>query len=95
MRQIYEQAQQVLIWLGDTGIGERIAMQSLANTSGSLSVRMKVCNTERKFGLGKGLRDRVSQSVSGEWDARALEVGELNYLIESGGGECGLSKNWC
>ncbi len=82
MRQIYEQAQQVLIWLGDTGIGERIAMQSLANTGGSLSVRMKVWNTERKFGLGKRLRDRVSQSVSGEWDARALEVGELAQLLD-------------
>lgn len=81
MRQIYEQAQQVLIWLGDTGIGERIAMQSLANISGSFSVRMKVWNTERKFGLGKGLRDRVSQSVSGEWDARALEVGELAQIL--------------
>lgn len=82
MRQIYEQAQQVLIWLGDTGIGERIAMQSLAIKSGSFSVRMKVWNTERKFGLGKGLRDRVSQSVSGEWDARALEVGELAQLLD-------------
>ena len=82
MRQIYEQAQQVLIWLGDTRIGERIAMQSLAIKSGTFSVRMKVWITERKFRLGKGLRDRVSQSVSGEWDARALEVGELAQLLD-------------
>lgn len=39
-------------------------------------------NTERKFGLEKGLRVSVSQSVSGDWDIRALEVGELAQLLD-------------
>lgn len=82
MRQIYEQAQQVLIWLGATGIGERIAMKSIANPSGGFSLRMKTWNTIRKFGLGKGLRDRMSQYSSGEWDFLALEVGELAQLLD-------------
>lgn len=43
---------------------------------------MKMWNTERKFGLGKGLRGRVSQSVSGDWDICALEVGELAQLLD-------------
>lgn len=36
----------------------------------------------RKFGLAKGLRDRVPQYVSGEWDFLALEVGELAQLLD-------------
>ena len=82
MRRIYEQASQVVIWLGDTGQGERIAMQSLANLSGSLSLSTRVWKMERKFGLGKGLKNRALQSWSGEWDPRALEVGELAQLLD-------------
>jgi hypothetical protein len=82
MKRIYEQARQVVIWLGDTGIGERIAMQSLANPSGSFSLGTKIWKTERKFGLGKGLKSRMSQGLSGEWDPKALEVGELSQLLD-------------
>ncbi|CAO2649061.1 Nn.00g100100.m01.CDS01 [Neocucurbitaria sp. VM-36] len=82
MKRIYEQASQVVIWLGETGQGHRIAMQSLANPSGSLSLSTRVWKMERKFGLGKGLKNRASQSWSGEWDPRALEVGELSQLLD-------------
>ena len=57
-------------------------MKSLANPSGSMSLRMKVWKMERKFGLGKDLKSRVSQSWSGEWDVAALEVGELAQLLD-------------
>ncbi|KAE9363825.1 hypothetical protein N431DRAFT_564401 [Stipitochalara longipes BDJ] len=82
MKRIYEQARQVVIWLGDTGIGERIAMQSLANPSGSFSLATNIWKTERKFGLGKGLKNRISQGLTGEWDPKALEVGELAQLLD-------------
>lgn len=34
------------------------------------------------MGLGKWLGDSVSQSISGEWDVRALELGELAQLLD-------------
>jgi hypothetical protein len=82
MKRIYECAQRVVIWLGEPPIGERIAMQSLANTSGSLFLSAKIWKTERKFGLGKGPKNRFLQSLSGEWEPRALEIGELAQLLD-------------
>lgn len=85
MGRIYEQAQKVVIWLGNTGIGEDIAMQSLANPSGNFSLYTKIWKTERKFGLGKGLKNRMSQGLSGERDGMALQVVELAQLLDRKG----------
>lgn len=77
MRQIYKQAQQVLICLGDTSIGERIVLQSLAHTlqavisHGNESVEYRAQIWARK----RELRKRISQVVSGEWDFCALGCG--------------------
>ncbi|PVH74749.1 HET-domain-containing protein [Cadophora sp. DSE1049] len=56
MRRIYEQAHQVVIWLGDTGIGERIAMQSLLHSPRGFLSGSKNIDVEKKFGLEKGFR---------------------------------------
>jgi len=77
LRRIYEQALQVVIWLGDTGIGERIAMQSLLHSPRGFLSGSKHIDVEKKFGLEKGFRVGVSQKHSGEWKSFALPVGEL------------------
>jgi hypothetical protein len=82
MRQIYEQASRVVVWLGETGIGENLAMKSLANPSGGVALGTKIWLLERKFGLGKGLKNRMRQALTGEWDPRAMEIGELAQLLD-------------
>ena len=82
MRQIYGQAQRVVVWLGEAGLGEDLAVQSILRTAFSLVLSTKTWKIERKFGLIKGLKNRMSRGMGGEWIPNALIKGEVAQLLD-------------
>ena len=82
MKQIYGQAQRVVVWLGEPGIGEGLAVQSIMKPGSSLLLTAKIWKTERKFGLIKGVKNRMSRYMRDEWDSTALRKGEVAQLLD-------------
>ena len=57
-------------------------MQLLASPSGSFSLATKIWKTGGKSGLRKKFKHRVSQGMTGEWDPRLTEVGEVAASLQ-------------
>ncbi|KAL5118209.1 hypothetical protein ACEQ8H_003881 [Pleosporales sp. CAS-2024a] len=84
MKRVYEQASRVVVWLGDVGAGEGIAMHAVARPGIGFALRYKTWKKEREYSLGKGLLSTgvTFQAITGEWDHAAIEVGELAQLLD-------------
>jgi hypothetical protein len=84
MRQIYEQAEQVLIWLGEPGDGGTVGMKSFATSHASLSNNISIWKMQRKNGIGRSIKESWAAGAVGEVETtfQEAEAGEVAQLLD-------------
>lgn len=86
MSQIYSNATQVIVWLGEPDDGNRSAMVSLATKNFSIANNMRIWRAQRKSGVHRGWRANVNAVSSGEVDPGIStlepEIGQVAQLLD-------------
>ncbi len=86
MDQIYKNASQVVIWLGEPDNGNRSAMVSLATKNFSIMNNFRIWHTQRKNGVQRGWREGLTALLAGEVDqglnTLESEVGQVAQLLD-------------
>lgn len=84
MRQIYEQAERVLVWLGEPGDGGAVGMKSFATSHVSLSNGISMWKMQRKNGIGRSTKEAWAAGAVREAETtfQEAEAGEVAQLLD-------------
>jgi Heterokaryon incompatibility protein (HET) len=81
MRQIYEQAEQVVVWLGEPGDGDRVAMKSFdTQFRGVVGNIFRAWSVAGKLDVRRTYRDRVNESTT--MGGTDMQFGEVCQLLD-------------